>query len=82
MNGQMEFLPILQDFAPCWGRCPKRPKEERRKKEKYNVKKKKRVKEEKRHPGKKGRKEKKQPEKEETSKLFCKEECKLKDISD
>ena len=19
----MEFLPILQDFIPCWGRCPK-----------------------------------------------------------
>ena len=18
----MEFLPIIQDFAPCWGRCP------------------------------------------------------------
>ena len=18
----MEFLPILQDFVPCWGRCP------------------------------------------------------------
>ena len=20
----IEFLPILQDFIPCWGRCPKR----------------------------------------------------------
>ena len=24
MDGWMEFLPILQDFIPCWGRCPKR----------------------------------------------------------
>ena len=23
-DGQIEFLPILQDFVPCWGRCPKR----------------------------------------------------------
>ena len=22
MDGWMEFLPILQDFVPCWGRCP------------------------------------------------------------
>ena len=22
MEGRMEFLPILQDFVPCWGRCP------------------------------------------------------------
>ena len=22
IDGQMEFLPILQDFIPCWGRCP------------------------------------------------------------
>ena len=21
----MEFLPILQDLVPCWGRCPKNP---------------------------------------------------------
>ena len=21
-DGQTEFLPILQDFVPCWGRCP------------------------------------------------------------
>ena len=22
----MEFLPILQGFVPCWGRCPKTAK--------------------------------------------------------
>ena len=22
MDGRTEFLPILQDFVPCWGRCP------------------------------------------------------------
>ena len=22
MDGRAEFLPILQDFVPCWGRCP------------------------------------------------------------
>ena len=21
-DGRTEFLPILQDFVPCWGRCP------------------------------------------------------------
>ena len=21
-DGRMEFLPILQDFVPCWGCCP------------------------------------------------------------
>ena len=24
MEGRTEFLPILQDFVPCQGRCPKR----------------------------------------------------------
>ena len=24
MDGRREFLPILQDFVPCRGRCPKR----------------------------------------------------------
>ena len=23
MYVRMEILPILQDFVPCWGRCPK-----------------------------------------------------------
>ena len=22
MDGRTESLPILQDFVPCWGRCP------------------------------------------------------------
>ena len=25
-DGRTEFLPILQDFVPCRGRCPKRKK--------------------------------------------------------
>ena len=27
MNGQTEFLPILQDFVPCLGRCPATPRD-------------------------------------------------------
>ena len=26
-DGQREFLPILQDFSPCWGCCPKKGKQ-------------------------------------------------------
>ena len=36
VKSQREFLPILQDFVPCRGRCPKRKKireEEEKKKE-------------------------------------------------
>ena len=26
-DGWKEFLPILQNFVPCWGRCPATPKD-------------------------------------------------------
>ena len=61
---QTEFLPILQDFVPYWGRCPKRKE---RKKERKKKGKKEKGKKEKRKERKKG-KEKKEKKKKEKKK--------------
>ena len=33
-DGRTEFLPILQDFVPCWSRYPKKAKKKKKKKKK------------------------------------------------